>query len=35
MPEGNGLIHAPFDRALLRKVRRELPMGRGLKPAGA
>ena len=28
LPEGNGLIHARFDRALLRKVRRELPMGR-------
>ena len=38
MPEGNGLIHAPFDPALLRKVRRELPMGRRLAvtaPPGA
>ena len=35
LPEGNGLVHAPFDLALLRKVRRELPMGRGAEPAGA
>ena len=35
LPEGNGLIHAPLDLALLRKVRRELPMGRGVEPASA
>ena len=34
LPEGNGLVHAPFDPGLLRKVRRELPMGRGAEPAG-
>ena len=30
VPEGNGLIYSRLDHALLRKVRRELPMGRCL-----
>ena len=30
LPEGNGLIYSRFDHALLRRVRRELPMGRRL-----
>ena len=34
MPRGNGLSHATFDRELLRKVRRELPMGRAPESAG-
>ena len=31
LPEGNGLVHAPFDLGLLRKIRRELPMGRDVE----